>query len=129
MRKHTVKLLLFILAWISIVLGVVGIFLPIMPTTPFILLAGFCFARSSPRFHSWLLNHRFFGPIVDSFESGKGISRKVRFRAVAALWFSIVVSIVIVAQWWALAMLGCIGFGVSWYIYRMPVFDEPERVQ
>jgi len=60
------------LGWLCIVLGVIGIFLPILPTTPLILLAAWSFARSSQCFHFWLLNHRSLGPIVHAWQNGGG---------------------------------------------------------
>ena len=115
---------LIALGWLSIVLGVIGIFLPILPTTPFILLAAWCFARSSKRFHLWLWNHPKLGLIVQAWENGEGIPRKVRNRVVALLWISMVSTSLIVGKWTvALAML-FIGCCVSIYLFRLPILVE-----
>lgn len=65
----------------SLVLGVVGIVTPILPTTPFILLSGFCFARGSDRLNVWMLDHRYFGPMIRTFRDEKRIPVKVKIFA------------------------------------------------
>ncbi len=72
--------------WIAIglfflMLGGIGVFLPLLPTTPFVLLAAACFARSSPRMHSWVLHSKLFGPLVQDWEKNKCVSRKVKVLA------------------------------------------------
>ena len=68
-RHWWVRYLLMAVGWVSVVLGVIGIFLPVLPTTPFLLLAAACFARSSPRFYQWLINHRQLGPWIRDYRS------------------------------------------------------------
>ena len=106
-----------------VALGVIGIFLPVVPTTPFILLAAWCFARSSERFHQWLLRHKYFGPIIQAWEAGRGISRKNRRLALGMMWFSLCFSALLVFQWWAVILLGGIGIGITLYMLQLPVFD------
>ena len=72
------KLIWVISGLISLGLGFVGIFLPLVPTVPFILLAAFCFARSSERLHNWLLSHPRFGPMIDDWQSRGAISPRVK---------------------------------------------------
>jgi uncharacterized protein len=120
MKHHTIKTLLISVGCLSIALGVLGVILPLLPTTPFILLAAACFAKSSPRFHSWLLANRHLGPIVRQHQSGNGIPRRVLWRALAMLWASMSLSIWIIGQWWAVATLGVIGVGVTIYLCRLP---------
>lgn len=108
------------LGWLSIVLGVIGIFLPILPTTPFILLAAWCFARSSQHFHSWLLNHRRLGPIVHAWQSGEGLPRKVRNRVLLLLWVSLISTSLLVAQLWLIPLLAIVGTGTTVYLIRQP---------
>ena len=123
MKHHTIKILLVSVGCLSIALGVLGVILPLLPTTPFILLAAACFAKSSPRFHGWLLANCHLGPIVRQYQSGNGLPRRVRWRALATLWASMSLSIWIIGQWWAVAMLGIIGAGVTIYLCRLPTTD------
>ena len=68
----------------SLALGVIGIVLPLLPTTPFLLLSAFCFARSSDRLHGWLVTHRLFGPMIDNWHRHRAIARSAKMAATAA---------------------------------------------
>ncbi len=70
-------------------LGIIGIFLPLWPTTPFLLLAAACYARSSKRFYNWLLNNRWFGNYIKNYREGKRIPLKVKVLSISFLWFAI----------------------------------------
>ena len=85
--------------WISIILiatgtlfvglGIIGIFMPVLPTTPFLLLAAAYYARSSQRFYDWLLTNRWFGNYIRNYLQGKGISLKIKILTIALLWLTI----------------------------------------
>ena len=75
-RKGWVRYLLLGLGWLSVALGIIGAFLPLLPTTPFLLLAAACFMRSSERFYLWLINHKWLGPWVKPYLEGEGIPLK-----------------------------------------------------
>ncbi|MCL6271387.1 YbaN family protein [Sansalvadorimonas sp. 2012CJ34-2] len=124
MRKQLAHLLLILCGWLAVALGIIGIFLPILPTTPFLLLAGFCFVRSSPRFHTWLVNHRHLGSIVKSFQVDQGIPRKIRQRAVITMWASLGLSAFLVGKWWVALVLAVTGTCVTIYLYRFPVMED-----
>ncbi len=120
----TTRLLLIVLGWFSVLLGIIGVFLPIFPTTPFILLAAWCFARSSEHFHQWLTNNRFFGPMIRDWEAGKGIPFLARIYAITMLWFSLIASMVIIGKLWSVFLLASIGIGVTIYLCRLPTSDR-----
>ena len=75
----------FIFGWLSLALGVVGIVLPLLPTTPFVLLAAFCFSKSSTRFHNWLLNHKLFGSLVRNWQQHGVITLNAKLLATLSI--------------------------------------------
>lgn len=83
--SRTVRVLLWIAGSVSLVLGVIGIVLPGLPTTPFILLAAACYAKASPRLHQWLLHHRWFGPMLRDWESDHSLSKRTKTVAVMSM--------------------------------------------
>jgi uncharacterized membrane protein YbaN (DUF454 family) len=79
-------------------LGVLGIFLPLLPTTPFLLLAAACYARSSKRFYNWLLNNKWFGNYIKNYREKKGVPLKVKLLSISLLWITILFSAVFVVD-------------------------------
>lgn len=83
----------FLLGWTALILGSIGVFLPLLPTVPFAILAAFCFANSSPKLEAWLLNHRQFGPHIRAWRDYGAISRKGKWMALFAFVLSAVLAI------------------------------------
>ena len=112
------KLLLIIIASVSLTLGVVGIFLPVLPTTPFLLLSASLYARSSDRLYQWLITHRILGNYIRSFREYKAISLKHKVISISTLWLVMLYSIFFVVneKWYLQMLLGGIALGVSVYI-------------
>ena len=79
-------------------IGVLGIFLPILPTTPFLLLAAVCYARSSKKFYNWLLNNKWFGKYIKNYRERKGIPLKLKILTVSLLWGTIIFSAFFIIQ-------------------------------
>lgn len=73
----------------SLAVGIIGVFVPILPTTPFLLLAAACFARSSERFYSWLLGNKWFGKYIKNYREGKGIPLRAKVSVISLLWIVI----------------------------------------
>jgi uncharacterized membrane protein YbaN (DUF454 family) len=103
---------------IALLLGVLGIFLPLLPTTPFLLLASACFARGSTRMHGWLINNRHFGPYVRDFEQGKGIPLKGKAVAVTLMWLSMAYAFFRLGDASLKWLLPALAIGVSVYLIR-----------
>ena len=119
--------LLFTLGWLLFGLGFVGVFVPVLPTTPFMLLALWCFSRSSDRFHKWLYTHKYFGPPLQSWQEHRVIPLKAKFIAISFMIGSLVyVFVFSSAPVWAQAlMLASMAFG-AWVILTKPSFP-PEK--
>ncbi|WP_462378901.1 YbaN family protein [Pseudomonas sp. Marseille-QA0892] len=119
-RHPLVRALLISIGFLSVALGVLGIFLPLLPTTPFLLLAAGCFARSSPRFYRWLTSHPRLGPWIRDYLDGRGIPLKAKYWAVGLLWSSIGFSAWIVDVLWVRLVLLTCAVLVTLYILRQP---------
>lgn len=113
---------------VSLVFGVVGIVVPLLPTTPFLLLSAACFARSSDSFYDWLIGHRWFGQYIQSYRSGRGIPLKAKLVTIALLWLSITSSVIFFVDvvWAKIAMLS-VAICVSYYLWSRPTLksDSP----
>lgn len=83
------RLLMLAVGWLAVLLGMIGVLLPLLPTTPFLLLAAGCFARASHRARRWLLALPVFGPAVVDYQAGRGVALSVRLRAIALVWVGI----------------------------------------
>ena len=111
---------------LALALGVIGIFLPVLPTTPFVLLAAACFARGSQRFHRWLLDQPTFGPIVREWEQYRSIPYRTKLTAVVLMTLTFGASIVFFARpGWLQLVLALIGVGLAVWLYRLPSRDRP----
>ena len=98
-------------------LGIIGIFVPILPTTPFLLLAAACYMRSSERFYRWLINDRIFGAYVRNYIEGKGMPVKIKMFTILLLWLTIALTIVFGVQNIVIKIvLICIAVGVTAHI-------------
>jgi len=98
MPEKLKRRLLIIAGTIATAIGIVGIFVPILPTTPFLLLAAACYMRSSQKFYNWLLNNRFIGAYVRNYLQGKGMPRKIKIMTILLLWTTITCSIIFAVQ-------------------------------
>ncbi len=91
--NRLLRFILIFLGTISLGLGIIGVFLPLLPTTPFLLLSAACYVRSSKRFYNWLMNNKLLGKYIKNYLDGKGIPLKVKIYAISLLWFTILLSI------------------------------------
>ena len=105
----------------SVVMGVIGIFVPLWPTTCFLLLAGWCFARSSRRAERWLHENRFFGRYIRDYRERGVISPRVRLTSVVTLWaFMALTGIALEGRVWVVALLVLVGGAVTLHLYSLP---------
>ncbi|KQW64753.1 YbaN family protein [Variovorax sp. Root411] len=110
-----VRALLYGFAVLCLVLGLIGVVVPGMPTTVFILMAAWAAARSSPRLHAWLLNHRLFGPLLRNWANGRTVSRRAKWSATVTMAAcAVVVSFTAHRAWLAVLAIGCMAVVLAW---------------
>ena len=120
-RNPFIRHSLFALGWISFVLGMIGLLLPVVPTSPFLILSAACFLRSSPRFYHWLTEHRWFGPYIRMYMNGEGIPKRIKVLIMLVLWTTILTSALLIVKitWVSVTMIS-IAAAVSVFILRQP---------
>ena len=120
-ESRVVRGVFFALGMLSLALGFIGLFLPLMPTTVFVLLAAFFFARSSERIHGWIVTNRHFGPLVRDYQAGLGIPLYAKVWAVAAIVFSfgVTMSVLVTSLGGRLSMVA-VAIPLIWYITSRP---------
>lgn len=111
------KALYILLGSLSLVLGIIGIFLPLLPTTPFLLLTAALYVRSSPRLYNWLLRQKHLGPYIRNFREHKAIPLRAKIISVSLIWITILYCVIfILPYWWLKVLLLLIAAGTSYHI-------------
>jgi len=125
-RKATsMQKLLIVVGFFSVGLGFLGIFLPLLPTTPLLLLAAFCFANSSERFHRWLLDNRLLGAYIRDYVEKGGVSLRIKVSAISLIWISIGYCTAFLLQnWYLRTLLLAIAAAVSIYLLCLPTIRK-----
>ena len=128
-KNPILKAVLLACGFICVFLGALGIPLPVLPTTPFLILAAVCFSYSSERFYKKIVENKHFGKSVKNYLNGRGIPLKAKIVATTVLWLSLGFSFWLVKPLWLKIMLPCVGIFVTWFILREPnteSFDEQD---
>ena len=107
-----------------VILGIVGIFVPLLPTTPFLLLASACYLRGSRRMHDWLLSHGRLGAYIRAYEEGRGIPLRAKVVALTMMWASLGFVAYRYPVPWLQALALAIGAGVTVYLLRLPTLRD-----
>jgi len=129
-KNKVTRFLLIICGSFSVAFAVLGIFLPLLPTTPLLLLAAYCFGRSSDKIHSWLINNKWFGNYIKNYQAGRGIPLHSKITAILSMWLVIIASGI-----WGTDLLiirivlFLAGTGVTIHLLRMPTFREIKNYQ
>ncbi|MDE2366390.1 MAG: YbaN family protein [Betaproteobacteria bacterium] len=121
--SRLVRALYLTAGFAALILAVVGIVLPVLPTTPFVLLAAACFARSSKRFHDMLLSNRVTGPIIHEWVEHRSIPRRVKRWVYLLLAISFGSSMLVMPSVWHQVMLAVLGIILTVFVWRIPVRD------
>ena len=119
--KKTVNYLIFTVGFISLILGIIGLFLPLLPTTPFILLASFSFLKSNKKYHNMIIKHKKFGPIIKKYQEKGAIDKKIKIKAITMIILGIGSSIYFFKMKTIInILLIIIGLSVSLFIVTRP---------
>lgn len=121
MKPYGKRILFFTAGSLALSAGVIGIFLPVLPTTPFLLLASFCFVRSSERIHQWLIQHPVFGDYINNYMTHKGITKADRRKALCFLWLTLGLTIIFSNSLHLRVALAVIGSLVTAHLMRLRV--------
>lgn len=127
------KIALMTAGVIAIILGTVGIFVPLLPTTPFLLLAAACFVRSSDRLYDWLIHHRWFGTYIRNYREHRAIPLSTKILAITLLWSTITYTgLVVIDAWIIRGLLLAIAVGVTLHLLKLKTMKpspDPEQTQ
>lgn len=124
-KKIFLQYILISIGVLSVALGIAGIFLPLLPTTPFLLLAAACFLRSSKRLHAWIMNHKWFGSYIYNYRTYKAIPRRTKIKAIALLWITISYSALWVVPIVAVKfLLFFIAIAVTWHLLSLNTLEN-----
>ena len=115
---------------LCLVLGALGVFLPVLPTTPFLLLAAYCYGRGSTKFHQWLVYRSSIGSYIRNYQSGRGVPLRQKVWAIVLLWVTILASIIFThLAWWVVVVLIIVAFGVTVHLIRMKTWRPESPMQ
>ena len=116
----------FVLAGtISLGFGVIGIFLPLVPTTPLLLLSAACYYKGSKRMHHWMLTNKWFGPYLKNYQDGRGISIRTKLLTIVLLWITLSYTSLIVINYLPIqVILFVIAITVTFHILTRPTFKD-----
>ena len=107
------NLLLITIGLLSLFIGAVGIILPVLPTTPFVLLSAGCFSASSPKLSAFITKNKYFGGYIENYRNKTGVPRKIKIQAILFLWFGLIISMILTKILLVSLILICIGIGVT----------------
>lgn len=124
-QRPIVRWTLMFAGTVLVGIGILGIFLPLLPTTVFFLMAAWCYARSSRRFYDWLHSNRIFGKYLKNYREGRGITRSNKISTLVILWCGLLYSMSVVHTWYVLLILAAVGIGVTIHIVMIPTYREP----
>jgi uncharacterized protein len=128
MTQSLAKLLFNTIGILAVILGVIGIFVPLLPTTPFLLLASACFLRGSTRMHGWLISAPMIGEILRNYEENRVVPVRAKIIAMVMMWPSIIFAAYKVGKWPLQLMLFLIAAAVTIYLLRLPSTIHSQRL-
>ncbi len=128
--KNKLKQYIYIfLGTISLVLGAIGIVLPLLPTTPFLLLSAYFYLRSSKKMYDWLLNHKVFGIFIYSYINYRAIDLKTKIMSISLLWITLFISIIVIEKIYMTIILAIIGLSVTYHLLSLKTMSKNEMIK
>ena len=124
MNTKTKKLLLVIAGILAVTLGTIGVFVPLLPTTPFLLIASYCFVRSSEQLHNWLMNHRFFGKYLQNYIKFRAVTKLTKIISISVLWITIIISFILIENIYARIVLIIVLICVTIHLGMLKVLSK-----
>ncbi len=129
MLNSVKKYVLLFLGTLSLVLGIIGILLPVMPTTPFLLLSSFCYLRSSKKLYNWLVYHRVFGAYLYNYLTYKAVTLRTKVMALIFLWWGLIASMLLINHLHVRLFLVCVGIAVSIHLFTLKTIRKADMVK
>ena len=120
------KIFLITVGSLALALGFFGAFLPVLPTTPFLLLSAYCYLRSSEKLYRWLINHPLLGAYIYNYLTYRAITRSTRYGALFFLWVTLIISMLVTANLQLIIFLTAVGIGVSIHLFALKTLDRDE---
>lgn len=119
------KRIIFLCLGITLLgVGAVGVVTPVLPTTPLVLAAFFCFTQSSERAEKWILNNQYFGSYIENYRTKKGVPKNVKLKSIIFLWISLIVSMIFLRQYILILILCIVGIAVTAHIFLLKTNED-----
>ena len=126
MLQSAQKAFLIFFGTLSLSFGVIGIFLPVLPTTPFMLLAAYCYMRSSKKLYAWLIRRKVIGAYIYGYITYRAVPKSTKIFSLIFLWATLVTSMFLVGHWPVRALLILVGVGVSMHLFTLKTVKKTE---
>ena len=123
MSRTIKKYVLLAAGSIALALGVIGIFIPVLPTTPFLLISAYCYLRSSKRMYNWLIHHRVLGIYIYNYLEYRAVPRNTKIGALVFLWLTLTISMLLISNWHVRPILLIVGICVSIHLFTLKTLN------
>ncbi|WP_058306840.1 YbaN family protein [Gracilibacillus massiliensis] len=122
------RILWMIAGSLSLIIGLIGIVVPLLPTTPLVILAAFCFGKSSKALHHWLVTNKYFGRYLMDYQSGKGVPIRIKIFAVMIVWTSVLFTLTVIPLLYVKIFMIGVAIFVTIFIFTSPLLKEKKNL-
>jgi hypothetical protein len=123
-KNHIKRIFYIVLGSLSLAIGLLGVMIPVLPTTPFLLLTAFLYMRSSDRLYQWLINHKLWGRHLNDYITYRAIKKSTKIASLLFLWFTLTISMILVQRTLVTALLIVVGIAVSTHLLLLKTIDK-----